>query len=206
MKYLLKNYKVVEAIKPDEKDLTTIIRKIVGTQHGTITNKAALQLAFHLPNNLLIINNEIKKLLSENNEIDEELVLQSVTKYNKVAYFALSNAIVGGNAKDIIEAYYSELNNNIDPIMIIGQLAKNYQLTYLIQLYKNRGYTLLEISQKTSTHIYRINKLNQILDNQLVYSIRDLITKLAQLDNDIKKNFTKKEQALDKFILDIARN
>jgi DNA polymerase-3 subunit delta len=206
VKFLLENSKVIEAKKPKEKDLVYLIKQMVEKKNAIISNKAALQLAVNLPNNLLIINNEINKLLLETNEISEKIIEASISKYNKRANFALSNAIVAGDAYDIIKAYYNELENGVDQLMIIGQLASNYSLAFLIHLYKKSGYSLSYISKKTGIHIFRINKLNQILNTQFSYSASQLLIKLAELDNNIKKGNIKKEQGLDMFIFYIVKN
>ena len=206
IKFLFEKSKVIEVKKPKEKDLVNLIKNMVEKKKGTITNKASLQLSLMLPNNLLLINNEINKLLLETNNINTEVLLTSVANYNISTIFDLSNAIVSGNAFDIVDSYYNQLKNEIDPIMIIGQLASNYELAYLIHLYKKAKYSLFEISQKTSIHIYRIKKISNILNNQFLYSPNTLLLKLAQLDNKIKTGQIKKEQALDMFILNIIKS
>ena len=204
--FILKKYIIIESSKPSTKNFVSLIQEIVNKKGGTITNKAALQMGLILPNDLYIINNEIDILLLRNRDISLEEVSKFVSKYVKSNGFELSNAIISGDTQNIMESYLDQIQNNSEPLMIISQLAGNYEAAYLIKLYIKLGYKNYDIAEMTSINIYKINKLRTIISNESVKTISSLINKLAKLDEDIKNGLIEKTIGLDKFIFHVIRN
>ena len=204
--FLLKKYIIVESSKPSTKNFVSLIQEIVNKKKGTITNKAALQMGLILPNDLYIINNEIDILLLRHKNISLEEVNKFVSMYPKSNGFELSNAIISGDNQNIMESYLDQIQNNCEPLMIMSQLASNYEAAYLIKLYIKLGYKNYDIAEMTSINIYKINKLRTIINNESTKTISSLINKLAKLDEDIKNGLIEKTIGLDKFIFHVIRN
>ena len=162
-------------------------------------------MGINLPTDLYIINNEINKLLLKDKNIDSDNIDIFLSKYNKIHFLALSNAIVAGDNSEIIESYIQQIQNNCEPLLIISQLASNYEASYLIKLYKEIGWRNIDISAATSINIYRINKLESIIENDSIYNIGLLINELAILDESIKDGTLDKRIGLDKFIFHIIK-
>ncbi|MCR8613227.1 MAG: DNA polymerase III subunit delta [Mycoplasma sp.] len=204
-KFLFKNAEIKKFDSPKLFELTGIIKDIVRNNNGTITNDGIKKIIDHLPNNLSIIVQEIKKLLIENRAISEEQIENSISRYSKDNLFALSNAIISNNKKEILINYLSKINNFEEPLLIIGQIGSIFSLSLIVNWYKNQGLSIKQISDELQINIYRLKKTNELLMNSSINKIKNTLNEIVSLENNIKTGLIDKKIGLDYFILNLVR-
>ncbi|MGL4343257.1 MAG: DNA polymerase III subunit delta [Metamycoplasmataceae bacterium] len=185
-KFLIKNAKVIEVKKNEDKNLPYIIEDIVKSKGGIISKINAIYLSTKMPNDLMLIINEIDKLIHNHNEITKENIDESISKYQSKNVFEFINAL---NEKDtylVFKSYYEKYNNGEPIANFISQVANLLLLSSLIYSYKKNKKSLDEISKDLNIHKFRIENGNKLLTKLGIENIHNLINKLANLDSDIK--------------------
>ncbi len=205
VKFLMSNATTSKFDKLKTSKIYETVINIVESKGGSITNKAAIAFANKVPNDLMIINNEIDKLLLESSEITIEIVEKSISTYVSEDYFALSNAIIEKDSFGIAAAYKERLFAGDDPLLLIGQIASTLLLTNKINNYKQLGMTTREIAETTKIHIFRIKKVNELLMKTNPKVLKNMINDLAQLDVNIKTGVIDSKVGLDRFILNFMK-
>lgn len=203
--FLLENALVVKKDKINPKEIISTIKSIVESKGGFITNGATIKLAGKLPDNLRIIVMEVEKLLLENKEISEEMVERSIGDYLSDDYFALTNAIISGDKREIVSAYREKLEAGDTVQLLIGQIASTLNLAMLVASYKRQGLSTQDISDALNIHIFRVKKASELLAQTGSEEVENLIIALAKLDKDIKTGLIDEEKGMDYFILQLIK-
>lgn len=203
--YLKSNADVLKFDKIDSKTIVKTIKDIVTQRGGSISNSAAIKLAAKVPENLRIIIQEIKKLLTESNEITDKMVDVSIGDYINEDYFALTNAIVANDKSEIIRSYQEKVKNGEQNTLIIGQIASVLNLAALVGNMRSRGLSNQDISSELKIHAFRIKKANELILATSLKRIEELIQELAILDADIKTGKIDESHGMNSFILDLIK-
>ena len=204
--YLLKEAECSQHSALKESEVISIIKDIVSSKNGKISNGAAIKLSIKLPNNLYIIIREVEKLLLENKEITNDMVDESIGDYVKEDAFALSNAIINGDSHEIISAYKEKISNGEIPSRVIGNITIVLSLAKLISAHQQQGKTNSEIAEVLHIHPFRVKKSAELIANTSVERLNILIEELAKLDKDIKIGKVDPRLGLDRFVLDLIRD
>ena len=203
--YILAKSDVKKFPKINSKNLDLLIRELVSEKGAQISNTASLLMASRLPANMMIIMNEIEKLILFTKDINEDHVMNIVSKYTNDDFFSLSNAILSGDVKKIIKSYQDRKSLGDDEIFIISQIASILESVIICNSYRNQGYTNSQISQDTKIHPFKITKSLEMVGNYSIETISSLYKDLTKLDFEIKNGITNKEQGLYYFILKIIQ-
>lgn len=167
----------------------------------------ALQLFIKKINgNYKIINNELEKLfllkISDKTITSDDV--KAIVSYNiENNTFKLIDKIRENNKRDVIKIYSELIDSKIEPIMIIGLLAKQYRLYLQVKILIDHHKTKEEIEEITKEHPYRIKLA---IEDSYKYSKEYLISKLynlSMIDEQIKTNYIDSIKVLENFLLDI---
>lgn len=205
IKLIRQRGKIKELAPLNSRQLNKLVHEIVLNHQGQISNRAVVSLLNKLPNNLLIITNEIKKLLDQRINIDLEMVEEAVAKYAHQDYFALSNAIIDNDFQQIISTYYEKKQNNVAPLMIINQIASILVLAKNVWHLRKQNFNLKQISAKLNVHQFRIKKTFDLLAKNSETKIDKLLVSLANLEQGIKQGKINDQLGLDYYILNLMR-
>lgn len=203
--YLQKNAKTIICNKISDRDLPKTIREIVQSQGGNISASASISLANKVPNDLRLIMKEISKLLLETNNITKENIETSVGDYQNDNIFALSNALTSNSYLEIIKAYNEKINKGEEITVIISQIASIFNLVYKVMIYQKAGYKIQEIADDLKIHKFRIQKALDIIYSRNELKIKNIIDKLANLDNNIKTGIIDPKIGMDNLILELIK-
>ncbi|MCP4337229.1 MAG: DNA polymerase III subunit delta [Mycoplasma sp.] len=203
--YLMSNSNTKQIQNIKSKDIIKIIQNMFEDKNVKITTKALILLSKKLPNNLMIINNEINKLILRNKEIDIKDIEESISDYTSDDFFAFTNAILNKDKEAIFSSYNERIIEGDDPQLLIGQISSILLLINKLIKYLEENLSLKEISEKTKIHIFRLKKANELLQKIPEKDIKQLIKKLSDLDVDIKKGNIDSKIGLEKFLLDFIK-
>lgn len=204
-KYLLENSKFKEVKKYTETQLIPVIRQIIESKNGIISNMNCILLSTKLPNDLTVIVREIEKLLLENKEITKEMILTSIPKYNSDNIFAFINSFQDKDASGLFKSYYEKIEEGETITNLISQLSNNLILCSNVHSYKSLKTKINEISEKMNIHIYRVKKADELLINLGIERIKNLIQILSNLDINIKRGLIDEIIGFEKLLLEIIR-
>jgi len=106
----------------DERVLTDIVR-LVGT-------------------NLQTLNSELDKLAAaavETRQITAELVDQLIDRSRELSNFDLGDKLIAGDRRGALEALHRLLEDEVQPVMLVGLIASNYHRLALAKEFLKRG-------------------------------------------------------------------
>ena len=106
----------------DDRVLTDIVR-LVGT-------------------NLQTLNSELEKLAAaavETRQITMELVDQLIDRSRELSNFDLGDYLIAGDRKRALETLHRLLEDNVQPVMLVGLIASNYHRLALAKELQQRG-------------------------------------------------------------------
>ncbi len=203
--YLLNEAKVIEVKKYTNQELIAVIKEIIESKGGKISNINSILLSTKLPNDLNLIIREIDKLLLEDKEITKEMILTSISKYNSNNIFDFINSFQERDASGIFRSYKEKIDNGESIINLISQLSNALILCSNIYSYKATRLMIEEIAVETKIHIFRIKKADQLLKDLGFKKIRELIHMMSDLDTNIKTGVIDEVIGFEKLLLEIIR-
>ncbi len=204
-KYLLDTAETVVVKKYTHEQLIPIMRQIVESKGGTISNINSILLSTKLPNDLKVVIREIDKLLVEDNEITKEMILTSVPKYNTNNIFGFINALQEKDVSGLFRNYYEKIEGGELITNLISQISNTLILCSTIHSYKTLKIKLDDIAKETGIHAFRIKKSNELLSNFGFERIKKLIQMLSDLDKNIKIGMVNEIIGFEKLLLEIVR-
>ncbi|MDK2819952.1 MAG: DNA polymerase III subunit delta [Mycoplasmataceae bacterium] len=204
-KFLQDKANKIEIKKYTNSELVHVIRKIVESKGGVISNMNCILLSTKLPNDLNLIIQEIDKLLLEENEISKNMILTSVSKYSSDNIFEFINSFNDKDASGLFRGYKEKINNGESITNLMSQLSNALILCTTINSYIKSRVRLEEIAVETKIHIFRIKKANELLKSYGIDKISNLIEMLSELDNDIKSGTINEVIGFEKLLLEIIR-
>ncbi len=204
-KYLLDNSKVIEIKKYNGSELIAVIKEIIESKGGKISNINSILLSTKLPNDLNLIIREIDKLLLEEKEITKEMILTSISKYSSNNIFEFINSFQERDTSGIFRSYKEKIDNGESIINLISQLSNALILCSDIYSYKATNLRLDEIAIETKIHIFRIKKADKLLINLGFKKVKKLLHMMSDLDTNIKTGMIDEVIGFEKLLLEIIR-
>ena len=157
-------------------------------------------------NNLDILENEAKKILiykDDNFDITREDITNLTSKNIDIDIFKLIENIINDNKIEALETYHEMLKYNEEPIKIIIILANQFRIIYQSKILYQKGYTEANIASNLKIHPYRIKLALQTCRRFKEHTLLKYLSKLADLDYDIKTGKIDSTLGLELFILEI---
>ncbi len=189
---------IAAEIKDDE--WRSFIRAYFRKQNVTIDNDAVTLIAERIsgPTNFM---NEAEKLMLRTNNITKEDVLALVSPKLEDDSFALVNNLVSGRKEEALASYRDYLVQNQEPIVFIGQVARQFRLYAKVFILNESGFTNEQIADHLKVHPYRVKlAMDNIRHTTLVKIFSDL-EHLANLDYKIKSGRIDRFYGFELFLL-----
>lgn len=202
---LLSKAEVFKFDRIESKNLVPTVKDIVNFRGGTISNSAAIKLVAKLPDNLRLIVTEIKKLLSQSENITDEMIEVSVGEYITEDYFGLTNAITSLDKQSIVASFKDKMDQGEPIPLMIGQIASVLNLTLLVAAYRKQGLSNGDISSEMKIHVFRVKKASELLNSSSEETIKKLLLSLAELDKNIKTGKVDEKVGINNFILNLIK-
>ena len=203
-KLIKEKYTYIEYADLKLKDVYEKIEKLLKSKGFKLDRDTIYYIINSVQNNYDLAYNEVLKIeLYYGNNKDtnrkdiENIVSHSILDNN----FKFVDAIIKKDIKNAFKYYDDLMILKVEPIMILGMLAKEYRNMLLVKMLLNKS-TKKELMDITGLKFeYQIDNL---INNSYSYreeQIEELITYLCDLDHDIKVGNTTNKLALQLFIL-----
>ena len=154
--------------------------------------------------NLDILSQEADKIKTyKDNEklITKEDITALTTKNIDIDIFKFVDTIVNKDKNKALETYHEMLVNGEEPIKILVILANQFRIIYQAKELYKKGYSGNDISSIIGIHPYRIKLALEKATNYDSRTLLHYLSKLADLDYDIKTGNIDASFGLEMFIL-----
>ena len=198
----LKKYGVIKDLDTSN-DIKDIIKDMFKPYE--VTNELINLLVNRVGNNLIMLETEIEKIKiykDKNLKITEEDILNLTTENIEINMFLLVDMIINKDKEKAIKIYHEMISMNEEPIAIIITLANKIRTLYQTKELYKKGYSENDIASILGVkpgYLYYLKDSLRRYDSITLYR---LLSKLADLDNNIKKGKVDKNMALELFILE----
>lgn len=203
-KKIVKEIKKIGNVKEFNKstDLTNIIKDIFGEYK--IDNSVIRFFIDRCGSNLDILSQEINKIKTyKDNDLNitKEDIINLTTKNIDIDIFGFVDTIVNKNKEKALEIYNEMLINGEEPIKILVILANQFRIIYQAKELYKKGYSGNDIATQIGIHPYRIKLALEKAVNYDSKTLLNYLSKLADLDYDIKIGNIDASLGLELFIL-----
>lgn len=204
-KKLREKCKVEEIKKMDYKQLHEYITNMFAKNNKKITYNQVKEILNRCEYNDDFAINETEKLLLYKlgeEVITDEDIEKVVSKNSEKEIFTLSDAVMKKNIKQIYESYNILIKSNIDPVVIIDSLERQFRTLYQVKVL-SKTMSEKDIVRKLGINAYVVKKAYENINNYKEEEIINNLYELSNLDIDIKINGLDKYKVLENFFLKI---
>lgn len=171
-----------------------------------IDNKAQITLINRVGTDPMTLCNEIDKLKLykiDNKEITEEDVINSTHKTIETDIFKFIDNIISKRKENALETYNELIKEGEEPIKIFIMIANKIRIMYQAKELYKKGYRENDVISNIGAHPYVIKKALEASRNYDNKTLLKYLSKLADLDRDIKIGNVDPSLALELFILNM---
>jgi DNA polymerase III subunit delta len=195
--------------QPDTRDLPRWVRERVAIYGGTIEPRAAAVLAQNIGANLLLLDQEIRKLLlyvGEGAPIRGEDV-QVMVPYVQSAdvIFQMVDALGQRDPRRAATDLHRLLDVGEHPLGIFGMIVRQFRLLLQIRWMSDRHQPQQQIVSRLKLHPYVVRKVLAQAERFTIDQLREAYRLLMQTDLAIKRGEFSAELALDLLIAQLTR-
>ena len=154
-------------------------------------------------NNLEIMYQEVEKIKNykgDDKKITREDIFNLTTKNIDIDIFNFIDSLINKN-KNSIETYNEMLKNGEEPIKVLVILANQFRIMYQAKELYKKGYSGNDIASMIGIHPYRIKLALEKCRNYPSEELLTYLSRLADLDYDIKVGNIEASLGLELFIL-----
>lgn len=146
---------------------------------------------------------EVEKLLIYkigSNELFDKDIEDVINKNNEKEIFSFTEYVLNKDIGHALDSLKILISSDIDEVVIIDSLAKQYRLLYQVKLLNG---TLNEKMMASALKVkeYTIKKTREFINNYSEEELLDKLHKLSDCDIDIKINGYDKNKVLESFII-----
>ena len=173
----------------EEKGITTTFNQI----------KKILDLCEYNPDYTI---NEVEKLLIYkigDSVLYDKDIDDVISKNNEKEMFNLTESILDKNISSSLESYKILNSSDVDPIVLIDNIAKQFRLLMQIKILKGKNEA--ELSKILGANPFVIRKLIPYVSSYSIDEIADKLLSLSDMDIDVKVNGYDKNYLLESFII-----
>lgn len=191
--------------KLDYKALHQYITNMFKTENKKITYDQVKRILNLCENNADITINEVEKLLLyklDEDTIYDEDIENVISKSSEKEMFTLIDKVMSKNIGGCFDSFKILINANIDAIVILDNLAKQFRTLYQIKELK-KTMDDISISRTLKINIYTLQKMLPYLNRYSENDIANILLKLSDIDSDIKINGFDKNEAIESFFISL---
>ncbi len=204
IKLLKEKCNVEELKKMDYKGLHEYVTKIFKDNGINATYNQVRKILSLTDNNTDVTLNEVNKLLMyiDDKKLTDEDIDKVVSRNNEKEMFRLTDAVMSKKISDVFDSYQILLSSGVDSIVILDYLAKQFRTLYQVKIL-SRENSIEEIAKKLCVNPFVVKKMMDNINNFKEEEIIDILSKLSDIDIDIKVNSLDKDKLLEMFFLSI---
>lgn len=204
-KKIVKELKKIATIK--DLDSSNNIKDIIKESFKpyNITDNLITLLIDRVGTSLIMLENEIEKIKTYKNKdltITHDDIINLTHENIEANMFLLVDTIISKDKSKAINIYHEMLDMNEEPIAIIITLANKIRSLYQTKELYKKGYSEFDIAAILGVkpgYLYYLKDSLRKYDSETLYN---LLSKLADLDYDIKSGKIDKNTGLELFILE----
>lgn len=191
--------------KCNDAQLLSWLKRHFDAEGVEVTRDVLDSLVFRAGHSMTVLNNEVTKLCmlaksrgqSGVSVSDVELVASSTPECDT---FALSNAIIERNKKGAFLALEEMKSRRLDPIMILGMMAKTYTDIVTVSMMLSDGINSADIQTATKMNPYRLKLYVGAAKRYPPEKANAILTELARVDTGAKYGGVTGYTAIEMFI------
>ena len=191
--------------KCNDTQLLSWLKRHFDAEGVEVTRDVLDSLVFRAGHSMTVLNNEVTKLCmlaksrgqSAVSVSDVELVASSTPECDT---FALSNAIIERNKKGAFLALEEMKSRRLDPIMILGMMAKTYTDIVTVSMMLSDGINSADIQTATKMNPYRLKLYVGAAKRYPPEKANAILTELARVDTGAKYGGVTGYTAIEMFI------
>ena len=191
--------------KSTDQQLLAWLKRHFDAEGVAVTVDVLNALIFRAGHSMTVLNNEVTKLCmlagargqKEITVADVHLVASSTPECDT---FALSNAILERNKKEAFVALEEMKSRRLDPIMILGMMAKTYTDIVSIVMMLNDGINSNDIQTATKMNPYKLKLYVQAAKRFTAEKAKNILAELSRVDTGAKYGGVTGYTAIELFI------
>lgn len=170
-----------------------------------VTADTLRALIFRAGHNMTVLKNEVDKLCAlakarALTEVTEREVAESVSSTPECDTFAFSNAILDKSKHAAFLALEEMKSRRVDPIMILGMMAKTYTDIAAVTLMVKDGVNQNDVQSATGMNPYKLKLYVAAAKKYTQEQIRQILTELARVDTGAKYGGVTGYTAIELFV------
>lgn len=183
--------------------LKSSVRNAVKRRHAVIEDDALELMLSRLPNDLMMISNEVDKLTLYAEHITIEDVRAVVTKPLEENAFELVSAIMKKDQQKAVNIYKDLMVKNEEPVKLIVLIANQMRLLMQVKTLDRKGYNDQEIAKILGVNPFRLRYIRADANQYDIQALMGKLNDLALLDTNIKKGMVDKGLGLELFLMKV---
>ena len=197
------NYKNIASLNSKE-----LIDKIINILKGhkiKIDYNNASYIANNSLNNYDLVAQELDKLIlfyDEGDIVKESDINNLISKTPEENIFKFSDAVIKKDNK-MFEIFNDLRLLKEEPVVLINALAREYRLTYKCSYLNQNGYNKSKIASELGLQDWMVDKYLRLSYNYREEDLLQSLSKLSDIDVEIKQGKIDKYLAIEMFMLDI---
>lgn len=200
---ILKDGKVLEFKDIQKSDWPIYAGQFFKKRNISISQDALNELIKRANNDLSVFNNEASKLiLYKINNIELADVEALVPQNLEDDVFKITNSLNNGEKKEALKVYYDLRVKNIEPVTLINLFSSSILFMLNVKNLLLNNYKVDEIAKITGSSAGRIYITQKNVKNYKPEFFIDKLTKLAELDKDIKHSRIDRFVGFERFLIE----
>lgn len=194
-KLLTKEAGVIEAASFNERNAENWIREETNKLHIRITDGAIGRLIQYVGANLLVLENELKKIatyLNEGEELTEDIVDEMVAKTLEQNVFTLVEKVTTRQLDSAITILYDLLRQNEEPIKILSLITRQFRIIFQSKILSQQRMSPRDIVKQLNLHPYAVKLAIEQGRHYEHTELQDILRQLAELDYQMKTGKNKR--------------
>jgi len=196
---------VIEQLRP--KDIFGKVKEYFNS-HGYIIDEDSINYIINNnANNYDLIYNELEKIIlyyQKPCKIKYNDIVNIVARSLETNNFRFVDMVVSKNIGEAFKLYNDFKTTKVEPLSLIGLLAREYRLMLFVKILKKEHYSTYEIASELKLQDWQLDK---IIKNSLKFKQEELeasLVDLAKLDLNIKSGKVDKWIGLANFIVEVS--
>ncbi len=185
--------------------LTQWIKKYVQEQQGKIDDTAVNLLISFVGDDLWQLSNELDKLIAyaDNKMIGPKDVEEMVQAKLDENIFGLADAIGANNKALAVKLLNEQLACGLNEIYILTMIVRQFRILAQLKSLAEQELTQAQMVKQTKLHPFVVKKTLPLVNKFTLDKIKDIYSKLTDLDRKFKSTSLPKQTLIDLFIMGI---
>ena len=203
----LRKYLKTESFDTVSRDsFRNIVRYDLQNSKVRLSNEAFDILMDRLPVDVLNWKSELEKLKLYPYPLDAKAIKALISRDIEDDVFQLSNAVVARDMDQAIQIYRDLLVTNKNDVSgLIGLLAYQFRFMCQVKALNEMNYINRDIAERYDAKEYRITMTLKAAQGRSSRELLGILSRLSQLDQNIKKGKADPVLGLEMFIIEVTR-